>query len=291
MKQFQNDASDIIRRMKHIEEFCDVTLVSDDGEKILAHKVVLASASTLFREMFKDYEENKDYKEVRMKGVQSNYMKAMVELVYNGETEIKLNECKEFVNILKQYKVASKESGLSEDKEDTSSKTKHEEQNKDNNNIKENVIRELKNEIKSQKRDILEFQKTFMLMRAEIYKLREENKTFKLNCVKPDIKDKESSDPKNNKGSKNKESETQTEAANIEKESNSCGKSGKEKFKHINCKYFYKGNGCKRGSYCWFSHELEKSMERYCPYWWDGRCRYAAEICRSGKHEYVAINQ
>jgi hypothetical protein len=70
MKQFQNNASDIIRKMKNIEEFCDVTLVSDDGEKILAHKVVLASASTLFREMFKDYEDNKDYKEVRMKGMQ-----------------------------------------------------------------------------------------------------------------------------------------------------------------------------------------------------------------------------
>ena len=143
MKQFQNDASDIIRKMKHIEEFCDVTLVSDDGEKILAHKVVLASASTLFREMFKDYKDNKDYNEVRMKGVQSNYMKAMVELVYNGETEIKLSECEEFVNILKQYRVSSNES-LSE-KEDKASKTKHGEQNDDKHDTMENVIPKLKN--------------------------------------------------------------------------------------------------------------------------------------------------
>ena len=49
MKQFQNNASDIIRKMKKIEEFCNVTLVSADGEKVLDHKVVLASASPLFR--------------------------------------------------------------------------------------------------------------------------------------------------------------------------------------------------------------------------------------------------
>ena len=72
---------------------------------------------------------------------------------------------------------------------------------------------------------------------------------------------------------------------------NYFGKSGKEKYKYINCKHFYKGQGCKRGSYCWFSHDVEKSMERYCPYWWDGRCRYAAGFCRSGKHRDAAINQ
>ena len=152
MKKFQTNASDILGRMIQSEEFCDVTLASDDGEKILAHKVVLASASTLFREIFQDSEENK--------GVQSKYMNAMVKLVYNGETEIKLIECEEFINILKQYSVASKES-LSGDKEDTTSKKKYEEQNNDSNDTPENVIKKLENEIKSQKQDILKFQKTF----------------------------------------------------------------------------------------------------------------------------------
>ena len=31
--------------MKHAKEVCDVTLVSEDHERIIAHKVVLASVS------------------------------------------------------------------------------------------------------------------------------------------------------------------------------------------------------------------------------------------------------
>ena len=83
MKQFQNNASDILGRMKNIEEFCDVTLVSEDGEMFQAHKVVLSSASTLFREMFQN---NKEAEEISMKGIHSRFMKALVDLVYNGET-------------------------------------------------------------------------------------------------------------------------------------------------------------------------------------------------------------
>ena len=51
-------------------------------------------------------------------------------------------------------------------------------------------------EIKSQKKDIMRFQKTFPQMKAEIYKLRAENKVFQLDYVKPDIKDKESNELK-----------------------------------------------------------------------------------------------
>ena len=139
----------------------------------------------------------------------------MVKLVYNGETEIKLIECEEFINILKQYSVASKES-LSGDKEDTTSKKKYEEQNNDSNDTPENVIKKLENEIKSQKQDILKFQKTFTQMKVDIYKLRAENKVCQLNYVKPDINYNESNELKKNENSKKINSETQTEATYIE---------------------------------------------------------------------------
>ena len=129
-------------------------------------------------------------------------------------------------------------------------------------------------------------------MKAEILKLRAENKVLKTNYVKPDMKDNESNDSKENKCSKNIDCKTQKESTFTEKVTDDYRKSSQEKYKHINCKYFFfRGQGCKRKRYCWFSHEVETNMEGYCPYWWDGRCRYAADYCRSGKHGDFAINQ
>ena len=42
MEQFQRNPSEMLRKIKHLEEFCDVTPVSGDGDRIRAHKVVLA---------------------------------------------------------------------------------------------------------------------------------------------------------------------------------------------------------------------------------------------------------
>ena len=52
-----------------MEEFCDVTLVSDDGKRVWAHKVVLASASSFFRDIFQVDEEMEEYQVIDMKGV------------------------------------------------------------------------------------------------------------------------------------------------------------------------------------------------------------------------------
>ena len=78
MKHFQNNVSDILSRTKTIEEFCDVTLVSEDGRRILAHKVVLASASTILRKILQTYKEDEV---TTMKDVPSKFMNAMVDLI------------------------------------------------------------------------------------------------------------------------------------------------------------------------------------------------------------------
>ena len=206
MKQFQSNANDILARMKHIDEFCDVTLVSEEGESILAHKIVLASSSTIFRKILKNYDEKNEDQVISMRGVQSKFINAMVDLIYNGETEVKLTECEEFMNILREYKVASEEF-ISKYKEDTTSNTKYEEKDKDNKD--DNVIKQHEDEIKRQKEDILKFQTTFTMMKQEIYSLRAENK---------ELKDTKSESTQYSekivaaKETEKKESETQTES-------------------------------------------------------------------------------
>ena len=93
MEKFQKSSSDILRKMKHMEEFCDVTLVSDEGMRIRAHKVVLASASTLFRDLFQNQDEDTEYQEVHMRRVPSKLIVAMVDQVYNGEAQVEEKVC------------------------------------------------------------------------------------------------------------------------------------------------------------------------------------------------------
>ena len=85
MNMFQKNSNEILRKMQDLEEFCDVTLVTEDNKRIRAHKVVLASASSIFRDLFQTDEENTEYEVIRLRGVSSNFIVSMVDLVYNRE--------------------------------------------------------------------------------------------------------------------------------------------------------------------------------------------------------------
>ena len=79
-----------------------MTLVSDDGNRIRAHK---ASASTIFRDMFQNDDDNTEYEVIHVRGVKSKLIAAMVDLVYNGETTLKEKDCNGFLKTLKEYKI------------------------------------------------------------------------------------------------------------------------------------------------------------------------------------------
>ena len=97
MEQFQTNPSEMLRKMKYLEELCDVTLVSGDGGGIRGYKVVLASASTIFRNMLQTEEEDKEYQVINMA--------TMIDLVYNGEVQVEKRGCEEFLNILKECNI------------------------------------------------------------------------------------------------------------------------------------------------------------------------------------------
>ena len=109
-EKFQTSASVMLKGMQDLEEFCDVTLVSEDGYRIRAHKVVLASASTILRDTIQSNEKEKEYQVVHMNAVKSRLLKAIVDLIYKGETKVNHRDCEEFLNILSHYKIVKENS-------------------------------------------------------------------------------------------------------------------------------------------------------------------------------------
>ena len=64
-EKFKKSASYIMKEMRYLEEFCDITLVSEGRERIQAHRVVIASASTTSRDIFQSEEENSEYQVIQ----------------------------------------------------------------------------------------------------------------------------------------------------------------------------------------------------------------------------------
>ena len=82
---------------------------------IRAHKIVLASASPIFRDMFQ-YDENYiEYQVVHMK-MKSRFTAAVIDIVYMGETQVKEQECEEFMDMLQCYKLFNFQSYREEEK-------------------------------------------------------------------------------------------------------------------------------------------------------------------------------
>ena len=90
--------------MREVDKFCNVTLVSNDGQRIQAHNVVLASASPIFRDMLQHDEDYIEYQVIHMK-MKSRFKSAIVDLVYMGETKVKERECDEFMDMLSHYRL------------------------------------------------------------------------------------------------------------------------------------------------------------------------------------------
>ena len=79
--------------MQHMEEVCDVTLVSEDNERIRKHKRVLAflispSRTCHFPEQTDD-DKNTYYDLIHMRGVFSKLRVSEVDLVYTGQFTLK----------------------------------------------------------------------------------------------------------------------------------------------------------------------------------------------------------
>jgi len=87
-------------------EFADVTLVSGDGTKFQAHKTVLSSSSTFFRDILLDNNDNQRVL-LYLKSVSTKELELLLEFIYTGVCQVDSGELKSFLRTGKELGVQS----------------------------------------------------------------------------------------------------------------------------------------------------------------------------------------
>ena len=112
--EFDSYTSKTFRDLLSSQDFTDVTLVcdGDDDEVIRAHKVILSACSPFFNRILKKNDHNNPL--VYLSDVNLNELKAIVNFMYLGQTNVEQENLQRFLKIAAKFEVR----GLTENKKE-----------------------------------------------------------------------------------------------------------------------------------------------------------------------------
>ena len=95
-KQFESSMSNSVRNLYSDKDFVDVTIACEDGKQIEAHKVVLSSCSSFFKNIL--VKNPHQHPLLYLKGVSLQNLKSVIHFMYLGQVEVEQNELDGFMN-------------------------------------------------------------------------------------------------------------------------------------------------------------------------------------------------
>ena len=104
-QDFESRSPEIIRNLWKDEDFSDVTLATDDGKIVRAHRVVLCSASSKLKKLLRVHKHNNPI--VYLPDMDSGHLGNLVEFIYQGKCQVKAELLEEFLNCGKYLGVAN----------------------------------------------------------------------------------------------------------------------------------------------------------------------------------------
>ena len=116
---FQNNISKSFQKLRNEEDFFDVTLVGDDGTHVMAHKLLLASSSEYFKNVFiysKKYFQQ-SHALICLEGLQQNDLNNILEYIYQGEVQIHQQDFDRFLAIAQRLKLEGLTGGEQQEEE------------------------------------------------------------------------------------------------------------------------------------------------------------------------------
>ena len=110
---FQKNVGNAFGLLRQDEDFTDVTLASEDGKQIEAHKVILSASSPFFQTLLKKNKHPNPL--IYMRGIKSDDLIAIVDFLYYGETNIYQENLDSFLNIAEELSLRGLTGGTEDD--------------------------------------------------------------------------------------------------------------------------------------------------------------------------------
>ena len=112
---FERNIRSNFRKLKDDPKLADVTLATDDGQHIKAHKIILSTGSHFFSDLF--LKSNHASMLIYLKGVSSFELEPVLGFLYNGEAFVAQEDLNQFIKTGKELQVKGLEeqfTGVSE---------------------------------------------------------------------------------------------------------------------------------------------------------------------------------
>ena len=118
--EFEGNIRESFRKLREEQRFFDVTLATDDGQHIQAHKMILSAGSDFFSDIFMKSDHTNML--IYLKGISSAELEHVTDFLYNGETFITQEELKQFLETAQELQVKGLQGdlqGIGQDVPDT----------------------------------------------------------------------------------------------------------------------------------------------------------------------------
>ena len=96
-KDFETNVGESYKYLRAEEEFADVTLACEDNQKLEVHKVIIASASQVFKDILMGNKHTHPL--IYMRGIKAKEMAALVDFIYHGEVNIDQEDVNRFLEL------------------------------------------------------------------------------------------------------------------------------------------------------------------------------------------------
>ena len=127
--EFEANIRESFRNLREEQRLFDVTLATDDGQHIKAHKMILSAGSNFFSDIFMKTDDTNML--IYLKGTSSIELGHIIDFMYNGEAKITQEALKQFLKTAQELHVKGLQGDLQGLAEDESTQKKP-----DNHNVK-----------------------------------------------------------------------------------------------------------------------------------------------------------